>query len=175
MKDKSKPMPAARSGGGDEIATIEAAIVALRRSYRRRAISRLSHRRGERAGRVGALPDAVFELLDAIATADDRALAVTEAAVVLDVDQPRVSRLAAQAVEAGLVQRTADQHDGRRSLLVLTPQGRDALTRVRAFRQRVIAEAMKDWTVTERAALADLLTRFVRDFAALTRPDPGDT
>lgn len=170
MRDKSEPMSAARTGGGDAIATIEAAIVALRRSYRRRAIARLSHRRGERTGRVGALPDAVFEMLDAIAAADDRALAVTEAAVALDVDQPRASRLAAQAVEAGLVRRTADQHDGRRSLLVLTPQGRDALTRVRAFRQRVIAEAMKDWSETDRAALADLLSRFVRDFAALTGP-----
>ncbi|MBX6722102.1 MAG: hypothetical protein IRY92_02505, partial [Dactylosporangium sp.] len=46
MRDKAEPMPAARSGGGDEIETIEAAIVALRRSYRRRAIARLSHRRG---------------------------------------------------------------------------------------------------------------------------------
>ncbi|MFS8479000.1 MAG: MarR family winged helix-turn-helix transcriptional regulator [Micromonosporaceae bacterium] len=161
-----------RTGQPPEIAAIEAAVVALRRSYRRRAISRLSKRRGERAGAYAALPDAVFELLDALDAAAERAdaLTVTEVAAVLDVDQPRASRLAAQAVDAGLVRRGADQHDGRRSLLVLTPQGRTALERIRAFRQRVIAEATRDWTVAERAALADLLTRFVRDIAAVTRP-----
>lgn len=72
------------------------------------------------------------------------------------------------ALDAGLIRREADQHDGRRSLLVLTAEGTTALTRIREFRRRVIAEATATWSETDRAALARLLPRFVRDFASLT-------
>lgn len=134
-------------------------------------MSRLSRRRGGHAGPRAALPDAVFELLDALAAAADdetAALTVTEAAATLDVDQPRASRLAAQAIDAGLVRREADQRDGRRSRLVPTRQGHEALDRIRAFRQRVVAEATSGWTQADRAALASLLSRFVRDLTAVT-------
>ncbi|MEU5852467.1 MarR family winged helix-turn-helix transcriptional regulator [Saccharopolyspora shandongensis] len=109
---------------------------------------------------------AVFELLDAVESAEDRggALTVTDAAAVLGVDQPRSSRLAAQALNAGLLRREADQHDGRRSLLALTGEGREVLAKIRDFRHRVIAEATPDWAGEDRAALARLLTRFVQDF-----------
>lgn len=152
------------------VVEIEAAVVALRRSYRSRALARLSERRGERTGRHADLPDAVFELLDAIdwAAARGEPLTVTRAAAVLRVDQPRSSRLVAQALNAGLLRRQADQHDGRRSYLVLTREGHDALACIRDFRRRVIAEATAHWTDEDRAALARLLARFVHDFTALT-------
>ncbi|MEV6230756.1 MarR family winged helix-turn-helix transcriptional regulator [Saccharopolyspora shandongensis] len=152
--------------GNRDAADIEAAVVALRRAYKRRALARLSERRGVRTGHHAELPDAVFELLDAVESAEDRggALTVTDAAAVLGVDQPRSSRLAAQALNAGLLRREADQHDGRRSLLALTGEGREVLAKIRDFRRRVIAEATADWAGEDRAALARLLTRFVRDF-----------
>lgn len=166
-----------RAAASSDVADIEAAVVTLRRSYRRRAMSRLSQRRGGRPAAHAALPDAVFELLDALAAAvgdETGALTVTEAAAALDVDQPRASRLAAQAIDAGLVRREADQRDGRRSRLVPTRQGHEALHRIRTFRQRVIAEATSGWTRADRAALAHLLNRFVRDLAAVTDgPDRG--
>lgn len=114
-----------------------------------------------------ALPDAVFELLDTIEAAADP-LTVTAIAAHLDVDQPRASRLTSLALEAGLIRREADQHDGRRSLLALTSEGTAALAQIREFRRRVIAEATASWSGTDRAALARLLPRFVQDFAALT-------
>jgi DNA-binding MarR family transcriptional regulator len=84
------------------------------------------------------------------------------------VDQPRASRLAGLALEAGLVRREADQRDGRRSLLVLTADGEDALARIHDFRRRVIAEAIQDWSDKDRAALARLLPRLIQDLAELT-------
>jgi DNA-binding MarR family transcriptional regulator len=98
------------------------------------------------------------------------ALTVTRLAEALGVDQPRASRLAAQAVEAGLLRRQADQEDGRRSLLVLTDAGTSALTDIRGFRCRVIAEVTADWPPSERAQFARLLTRFVRGFQAVAAP-----
>jgi DNA-binding MarR family transcriptional regulator len=158
-----------------QVAAIEAAVVALRRAQKRRALARLAQRSGERTGGQGALPDGVFELLDALAAGAERGetLTVTEVAAVLDVDQPRGSRLATMALDAGLIRRAADQRDGRRSLLVLTEGGSRVLAQIRDFRRRAIADATSDWSPADRAALARLLPRFVRDFAALTerRPD----
>ncbi|WP_460392790.1 MarR family transcriptional regulator [Actinophytocola sediminis] len=158
-------MPDKRTGR--DVAAIEAAVVALRRSQTRRALARLAERRAERHE---TLPEAVFELLDALAAAADRReqLTVTLAAAALGVDQPRASRLAAQALAAGLARRESDQADGRRSVLALTAEGRAAIARIGAFRQRVIAEATEAWSTEDRAALAELLTRFVHDFAART-------
>ncbi|MFF4353075.1 MarR family winged helix-turn-helix transcriptional regulator [Streptomyces sp. NPDC001530] len=158
----------------EDTAAIETAVVALRRAHRQRTLARLSERRGERTGRHAELPDAVFELLDAIDSAAERdaPLTVTEAAAALGVDQPRSSRLAAQALKAGLLRREADQRDGRRSLLALTTEGHAALARIRDFRHRVIAEVTADWTAEDREALARLLTRFVQGYGALS--GPGD-
>lgn len=155
--------------GKRDVADIESAVVALRRSRQRRALARLAERRGERTGPHAGLPDTVFELLDAVAAAAT-APTVTEAAAVLGVDQPRASRLAAQAVHAGLLRRESDQYDGRRSLLVLTAEGRDVLAGIEDFRRRIVAEATAAWSPEDRATLARLITRFAADFdARLTR------
>lgn len=166
---KSSPESAASAESAD-VAAVERAVVVLRRQQGRNALARLSARRGARSGTVGTLPDQVFQLLDAVehATTLGRPPSVTEAAALLAVDQPRATRLAAQALDAGLLRREADQSDGRRSLLALTPDGRAALAQIRAFRRRVIAEALRDWSADDRADLARLLGRFVDDVAAIT-------
>lgn len=159
-----------KPAAAEDVAAIERAAVALRRHQRRHALARLSAHRGARSGPHGALPDAVFQLLDVVdeASGRGRAPTVTEAATILAVDQPRASRLVAQAVQAGLLRRTADQSDGRSSLLEPTRDGRAALERIHDFRREVIAEVVRDWPAEDREALARLLPRFVADMAALT-------
>ncbi|MEV8093671.1 MarR family winged helix-turn-helix transcriptional regulator [Kitasatospora sp. NPDC085879] len=165
-----KHLPEDLSAGGPEVAGIARALVALRRSQSRRALARLAaHRAG--AGRPGevsaaAPPDGVVLLLDAVAAA--AVPTVTGLASALGIDQPRASRLTAQALAAGLLRREADQADGRRSLLRLTPEGRAVLERVDAFRRAVVAEATAGWSPEDREVLARLLGRFVADFAAVT-------
>jgi DNA-binding MarR family transcriptional regulator len=152
-----------------QIIAIETAVIALRRAQRRRDLARLARRTGEGPAGHAALPDAVFELLDVLAAAAESgaSLTVTDVATQLDVDQPRASRLAGLALEAGLIRREADQRDGRRSPLALTADGNDALDRIHDFRRRVIAQATTGWSEADRAALGRLLLRFVGGFAAL--------
>ncbi|MEW1907105.1 MarR family winged helix-turn-helix transcriptional regulator [Kitasatospora sp. NPDC085895] len=163
-----KDVPEAQPAADAQVAEIARALVALRRSQSRRALARLAaHRTGPPAGGAStAPPDGVVELLDAVE--DASALTVTEAAAALGVDQPRASRLAAQALAAGLLRREADQADGRRSLLRLTADGRALLDRVHAFRRGVVAETTTGWSPEDRADLARLLGRFVADFTAAT-------
>ncbi|KIA65251.1 MarR family winged helix-turn-helix transcriptional regulator [Nocardia vulneris] len=133
----------------DEVtAAVAAAMVRIRRRQTRGAL-----------GRDSPIPVAVFRALDAVAA--DPSRTVTMLAAALGVDQPRASRLVAQAVSLGLLERTADQRDGRRSVLRLTADGDRAIAVAEAGRRSAMAAAMADWTAAERAEFARLLSRFV--------------
>jgi len=132
----------------DDVERIERAMVLIRRRQRRRALAR-------RQGVSGQ----AFDVLDAIEAG--QAVTVSDIAQALGVDQPRASRLVAAAVAGGLVRREADQRDGRRSVLVLTEAGQNAVAAAHRNRREVFAAAMAGWTASERAEFARLLTRFV--------------
>jgi DNA-binding MarR family transcriptional regulator len=141
-------------------AAVERAMVAIRRRQTRRALAGNS-----------TIDVVVLGVLDAVEANDEagRPSTVGSLAAALGVDQPRASRLVARAIESGLLERRADQRDGRRSLLALTPAGRDKLDAVHRSRQAVFAEAMADWSVAEREQLAALLTRFLDALRQLPR------
>jgi DNA-binding MarR family transcriptional regulator len=79
----------------------------------------------------------------------------------LQISTHRGSARYSLAVDARLLERQADQRDGRRSLLVLTRGGRLQLEAVHGVRRAAFAEAMADWSPAERRRFASLLTRFV--------------
>jgi DNA-binding MarR family transcriptional regulator len=144
---------------------VEQAMVAIRRRQSRRALAGRAERDHGATASV-----AVTEVLDVV---EDNAGAVRPTTVTdlgrrLGSDQPRASKLAAQAITAGLLRRAADQHDGRRSLLELTAAGRRQLDLVHGYRRAQFARAMSGWTDAERETFAGLLTRFV---TALDRAD----
>lgn len=158
-----------------DVEAIERAMVAIRRSQRRRSLAgrdakRIVNGGGESTTGVRARPDdATVDVLDVLEAAEQTGVEATVAtvAVALSVDPPRASKLVAAAVEAGLVQRAADQQDGRRSLLAPTDAGRALIKQVHQFRCSVFASAMSDWPDTDRNMFAQSLTRFVE---ALSRP-----
>jgi DNA-binding MarR family transcriptional regulator len=132
----------------EPVVLVERAMVAIRRRQSRRALSR----------HMAADP-AVFAVLDAV---EERGrCSVTDLTEVLDVDQPRASRLVTKAVDQGLLVRQADQDDGRRSLVSLTTAGRKQVDAAHVARQEVFARAMGDWSAADRATFARLLTAFV--------------
>jgi DNA-binding MarR family transcriptional regulator len=146
---------------------VEQAMVALRRRQSRRSLGR----RAEREHGL-AVSIAVTEVLDVVEDNSDSGeqTTVTGLGRRLGIDQPRASKLAGQAIAAGLLRRVADQRDGRRSPLELTAGGRAYLERVHEYRRSQFAAAMSGWTDDDRETFADLLTRFI---TALDRPDSG--
>jgi DNA-binding MarR family transcriptional regulator len=85
---------------------------------------------------------------------------VSELAEAIGVDQPRASRLAQAAVDAGHVRRDVDPGDARRSILVITEAGRRTLSDVLDRRRSAIEQAMAGFTPHEREQFARLFARF---------------
>ena len=144
-----------------DVEVIEQSMIALRRSQRRRTLARLS----------GVLPDAAAEVIDVIEAAELAGQPATVSAVAdaLNTDQPRASKLVAAAVQAGLVERRADQADGRRSFLARTPAGVQVTEQVHNFRRTLISSALSSWDNSDVSNFARLLNRFITDFASVTR------
>ncbi|GAA3907528.1 MarR family winged helix-turn-helix transcriptional regulator [Actinoplanes auranticolor] len=145
----------------EDLAAIERAMIAIRRSQSRRVLSRLAPP-GDQT---------VFGVLDALEELG-RPGTVGEVGVALGVDQPRASRLVARAVAQGLVIRQADQRDGRRALLVLTGEGQSYLADAHRSRQEMFARAMVGWPEEDRRGFARLLTSFTAALGTLT-DEPG--
>jgi len=147
-----KSMHWSRMNDKAQVEAVEQAMVVIRRRQARRALARRAEH-----------DPAAYDVLDVVEAAehDGREVTVTTVAAALAVDQPRASKLVAKAVASGLVERRADQQDGRKALLVRTGAGRKASDEIHETRQAAFVRAMSDWTPDERAEFARLLTRFV--------------
>ncbi|TWP50387.1 MarR family transcriptional regulator [Lentzea tibetensis] len=144
-------------------AAIERALFTLRRLHARRTPSRTA------CG--SAWDNALIAVLDAIDQTGERPCTVSAVAKALHVDLSSVSRLVAQAVEAGLVERTADQTDGRKAVLVLTPDGQATAEKVQALRRSLFTQAMAGWPAHEQATFSRLLVTFTERYEAVVNAD----
>jgi DNA-binding MarR family transcriptional regulator len=163
----SRERPSGEQAQQDEhLKAVERAMVAIRRSQTRRALTRLAEGQHD----TGVVAGSAVEVLDAIEAAEQAGTPATVSGVAaaLNLDQPRASKLVAAAVQAGLVRREADQADGRRALLVRTEPGNALSEELHRFRRSIFATVMSDWTDADRAAFARLLTRFVESLAGMT-------
>ncbi|UDF14554.1 MarR family winged helix-turn-helix transcriptional regulator [Antiquaquibacter oligotrophicus] len=119
------------------------------------------HRRGGPDGphAHGMHAGARIRLLEALAGAEAR-WGISEIADAIGVDQPRASRLVADAASRGLVTRDVDPKDARKSVVAITDAGRELLTQVHAGRRSAVEQALADFTAEDAATLAALLSRF---------------
>jgi DNA-binding MarR family transcriptional regulator len=83
-------------------------------------------------------------------------------------DPSTVSRHVAALVERGLVQRVADESDGRASRLHVTAAGHAALDAFRRDRENHFAQVTAGWDAADLVALTTLLGRFLDDMSATT-------
>lgn len=76
-------------------------------------------------------------------------------------DPSTISRQVAALVKAGLVERRADQEDGRASLLAVSDEGTVHVRRQRDQRNAAVARMVGHWTEADRIRFVELLERFV--------------
>jgi DNA-binding MarR family transcriptional regulator len=112
-----------------------------------------------RAGEGIAVPTGLLGVLVHI----DRQAAGCHARELADsaaLDPSTVSRAVTALVAHGLVAREADPHDGRATVLAVTPAGRAALDEALNWYDALIAEALADWSPDEIATFNSSLDRF---------------
>ncbi|BCJ53518.1 hypothetical protein Asp14428_49930 [Actinoplanes sp. NBRC 14428] len=106
---------------------------------------------------------AVLALIEAMEHEPAGRCHIKDLAAHSSLDPSTVSRAVAAVVRAGLVARTADPHDGRASVLGLTPDGRRVLGGVTAWTDERLADALKEWNTEDIVVFTALLRRFSAD------------
>jgi DNA-binding MarR family transcriptional regulator len=81
-------------------------------------------------------------------------------ATAFGLDPSTITRQVRALEELGLAARTADPTDRRASILDLTPEGREALTRTREYRRARLHRAMDSWSDHDREEFGRLLEQF---------------
>jgi DNA-binding MarR family transcriptional regulator len=167
--DPESQVPADDSA--DPVALIERALMTMRRDQQARRLQRggpggPGGRHGRHGGPKHGIhgPDrslggaARFRMLDAL---ESGARTVSELADATGVDQPRASRLVADAAERGLLRRGVDPLDARRAVIELTPAGRAHLADAHQNRREAVGSALAGFSPDETREFAVLLDRFV--------------
>jgi DNA-binding MarR family transcriptional regulator len=145
----------------DPISVIEQALMTMRRDQQARRLQRGPgpHRGVGPRGHDRSLGGAArFRMLDALEPGPST---ISELAAAVGVDQPRASRLVAEAVDRGLVRRGIDPADARRAIVELTTSGRQFLQSAHETRRGAVEQATARFTADETAQFATLLARFV--------------
>jgi DNA-binding MarR family transcriptional regulator len=143
---------------GEPHQVIEQALIRIRRLQQSRRLQRRAAP-GDPAA-ASAANAARFRYLDALEGAED-GLAISQIADAIDVDRPRASRLTAELLAEGLIERKTAPDDSRYARIRLTAGGRDLVDRAHASRRQSVADALAGFTDEEAQTLAALLERFV--------------
>ncbi|MCM2387222.1 MarR family winged helix-turn-helix transcriptional regulator [Streptomyces albipurpureus] len=85
----------------------------------------------------------------------------------LAVDPSVASRMVSDCISAGYLVRAASQRDGRRTILVLTDEGLEMLSRFRSHQRAAYERITLDWPAQERLEFARLLIKYVDSIADL--------
>lgn len=122
---------------------------------RRWAVSAATEGTGD-AGHIGHV--LLLEAVDA-ASADGGTAAIADVATELGLDRSNASRMLAEAVAAGLVDKAVSPGDARRTQLKMTPAGHSMLDAARSWQQDQFARLVADWPADEAHQFARYLVR----------------
>lgn len=148
----------------DEV--IRVSLVELRRLFQRKDMVQAWE---ATFGRRTRMDYADLRLLDAVRVA--KSATIGEVARLLGVDQSRVSRQVAKAVNKGLLERCAEQTDSRKVVLAITSAGAKLQQKGSELTRARIGLAIADWSATERKQFATLLGRFVNGMTGESAPN----
>jgi DNA-binding MarR family transcriptional regulator len=84
---------------------------------------------------------------------------------VLGIEAPSVTRTVQELEQAGLIKRRPDPEDKRASHVSLTKKGGQQLAKLQKARRERLSQALKQWSISERRQLAELLQRLAKDIS----------
>ncbi|MER5862042.1 MarR family winged helix-turn-helix transcriptional regulator [Kitasatospora sp. NPDC002040] len=90
-----------------------------------------------------------------------REITVGAIAAHLGADPSVASRMVSDSISAGYLIRAASQQDGRRTVLHLSPEGRELMARFRRHQRDAFESITADWSEAERLEFARLMLKYV--------------
>jgi DNA-binding MarR family transcriptional regulator len=157
-------LPVARTGEVDPVVPVDRAAAVRALSEQVPRFMRLVHALKTQAAKNDSGDRAALVLLFPLVRLGP--LRQGALAELVHADPSTVSRHVASLVERGLVQRVADESDGRASRLHVTDAGHAALDAFRRDRETHFAQVTAGWDVADLDALTTLLGRFLDDMSA---------
>ncbi|WP_031067476.1 MarR family winged helix-turn-helix transcriptional regulator [Streptomyces sp. NRRL WC-3742] len=97
----------------------------------------------------------------------DREITVGAVAELLGVDPSVASRMVSDNIKAGYLIRAASQQDGRRTVLLLSPEGTELMARFRRHQRDAFDYITADWDERDRLEFARLMLKYVDSLAQL--------
>lgn len=146
--------PVVGGGGLDARAAVQAIVTWASSGSRREDLLRRS---------TFPLPDDMLAFLVMNQLAYRGAARPTELADAAHTGRSNLSKVVRRLEEAELVGRMTNPHDGRETMIALTPRGREVAERIVAASEVDFAGAVEEWSAEERELLEALLVRLVRD------------
>jgi DNA-binding MarR family transcriptional regulator len=147
----AKAAQAGTASRPDTVASVAESFVGLQRTVRRSKARLL-------AAASNDVESATQVLLHTVAAEGPMRASALAASVQADLST--VSRQVAVLVSRGLLERQADQLDGRASLLAVTDAGRAAVAEHDQGRQAFFDDVLTGWSTGEMHQFAELLERF---------------
>lgn len=103
---------------------------------------------------------ACMAIADLLHDQPDRTVTVKDVAGALSLEHSTVSRLLADTEALGLISRTADTEDRRRTTVTLTPMGQHVVGEIVAIRTWALSEVLAEWPDEDLGRLAELIEGF---------------
>ncbi|MFG3223919.1 MarR family winged helix-turn-helix transcriptional regulator [Kitasatospora sp. NPDC048194] len=100
-------------------------------------------------------------------------ITVGAVAELLGVDPSVASRMVSDSIKAGYLIRAASQQDGRRTVLSLSPEGAELMSRLRRHQREAFDYITADWAEEDRLAFARLMLKYVDSLARLRDRSPA--
>ena len=149
---------------GEPADEVERALTFIRREQQRHRLHRAAMRGSDTPAPVSS---ARFRYLDALEDAEN-GRAISDIGDVIGVDRPRASRLTAELLKDGLIERQPHPDDSRYVLVRLTAEGTALVNEMHGARRDAVTRTLAGFTPQESHTFAELLSRFV---AAWQRKD----
>jgi MarR family transcriptional regulator, organic hydroperoxide resistance regulator len=94
-----------------------------------------------------------------------------EMAEILHISRPQMTKILQSAEKSGLIARHADENDQRRTLVFLTPEGRDEERRFRSFLDGYINQSIGALPEADRSELERLFNDIAGNIEEILRAD----
>ncbi|MFJ9456279.1 MarR family winged helix-turn-helix transcriptional regulator [Kitasatospora sp. NPDC101447] len=103
----------------------------------------------------------------------EKEITVGALAGLLGVDPSVASRMVTDNIKAGYLLRAASQHDGRRTVLHLSPAGTALMARFRRHQRSAFEYITADWAEHDRLEFARLMVKYVDSLGRLKERTPA--